>query len=82
MSDFPTDVNFGQATPKPEGVWAQKGSMGPRYEQEPMTSEAPSTGFVEADDAVEDLRIRGYHTPGEGGNDNLTDKGDYRSQMS
>jgi hypothetical protein len=82
MSEFLSNIDFGQATPKPEGVFANKGSMGPRYEQEPMTSEAPATGFVEAEDAVGDLRIRGYHTPGTPGNDDLTTKGDSRSNMS
>ena len=81
MADFPIDVDFSQATPKPQGVWANKGSMGPRYEQELMMSDAPTTGFVEADDAVGDLAIRGYHTPGSPGNDDLTDKGDSSSQM-
>jgi hypothetical protein len=82
MSDFIDGIDFGQATPKPEGVWAKKGSMGPRFEQVPMTSEAPETGFIETDHSVRDIRERGYHTPGTPGNDDLTDAGDTRSNMS
>lgn len=82
MSDFPIDVSFDQSTPKPMGAFANKGSMGPRFEQVPMTSEAPTTGFVEADDSVRDIRERGYHTPGTPGNDELTTKGDSKSPMS
>ena len=82
MSDFPINVDFGQATPKPVGVFANKGSMGPRYEQEPKTSDAPVTGFVEAEDSVRDIRERGYRTPGTPGNDSLTENGPTRSQMS
>ena len=85
MADFPINVSFDQSTPKPVGVFAQKGSMGPRYTQDPMTSDAPTTGFVEADDSVDNLAVRGYKTPGTGGNDTLADgsnKGVSKSQMS
>lgn len=64
MSGFIMNVDFGQATPpRPEN----QGSMGPRFVQQPMASEAPVTGFVEAPDEVVDQRIRGYREAPEGG---------------
>lgn len=57
MSGFIQNVDFSQANPPtPE----EQGSMGPRFVQQPMGSEAPQTGFIEAPDEVADLRIRGY----------------------
>ena len=57
MSNFIMNVDFGQSEPPtPEN----QGSMGPRFVQQPMASEAPVTGFVESPDEVVDLRIRGY----------------------
>jgi hypothetical protein len=64
MGGFIQSVDFGQADPPtPEN----QGSMGPRFVQDPMTSEAPETGFIEPDDEVEDQRIRGYRESGIGG---------------
>jgi hypothetical protein len=41
--------------------------MGPRFVQQPMTSEAPMTGFIEAPDEVPEQAIRGYREPPIGG---------------
>jgi len=64
MSSFIQQVDFSQANPPEQ---PNTGSMGPRFVQQPMGSEAPVTGFVEAPDEVPDLRIRGYRTPPIGG---------------
>ena len=64
MSGFIQNIDFGQANPPtPEN----QGSMGPRFVQQPMGSDAPATGFIEAPDEVADLRIRGYRTAPIGG---------------
>jgi hypothetical protein len=64
MGNFIMNVDFGQSDPpSPEN----QGDMGPRFVQDPMTSEAPTTGFVETDDDPGDLRFRGYREPGLGG---------------
>lgn len=64
MSKFVMNVDFSQAEPPtPE----MQGMMGPRFVQQPMGSDAPMTGFIEAPDDVPDLRIRGYREPPIGG---------------
>lgn len=64
MGAFLGNIDFGQAEPPtPEN----QGNMGPRFVQQPMGSEAPETGFIEAPDEVPDLRIRGYREPPIGG---------------
>lgn len=57
MGGFIQNVDFGQADPPTP---SEQGSMGPRFVQQPMGSDAPETGFIEAPDDVPDLRIRGY----------------------
>jgi hypothetical protein len=64
VSNFIMNVDFGQAEPPTP---PEQGSMGPRFVQQPMGSEAPVTGFVEAPDEVVDLRIRGYREAPIGG---------------
>lgn len=61
---FISNVDFSQAEPPTP---PEQGDMGPRFVQDPMTSSAPATGFVEANDDPGDLRLRGYREPGFGG---------------
>ena len=81
MSAFLGNIDFGQATPPTP---ANQGDMGPRFVQDPMTSDAPDTGFVETDHDPGDLRIRGYREPGIGGSASggSVTTGDNMSQMS
>lgn len=64
MGNFIGNIDFSQAEPPDQ---PERGSMGPRFVQQPMGSDAPVTGFVEAPDEVPDLRIRGYREAPIGG---------------
>jgi hypothetical protein len=64
VSNFIQQVDFSQAEPPEQ---PNRGNMGPRFVQQPMGSEAPATGFVEAPDEVTDQRIRGYRETPIGG---------------
>lgn len=64
MGNFVMNVDFSQAEPPEQ---PNVGSMGPRFVQQPMGSDAPVTGFVESPDDIPDLRIRGYRESPIGG---------------
>ena len=81
MGGFIQNVDFGQADPPtPEN----QGDMGPRFVQDPMTSEAPETGFVETTEEEQEPRTRGYREPGIGGSKagGEVTIGEHRSQQA